>query len=359
MIKSVTFQIPLRFFSPSLVLAGLPCVKLVDEIIPEVGTIEMEKGFYDNEDFELLLGDILNDSKADNNSCGGYDDKSVSSISSQSAKISEPSVVNKPAGRKYTQERKKRRIDVVDPNGSVMEFSCTMPFPRILKTDFRRSYANMYTNVMNSGDFSLVFGFFDTFCIPSVSNTICRSFKINNEVKTFSVQRIGLLDCIIYWYYNLYAVPDATMFLTDSVIITDSSSDESRVSANYTFRATKIYDTPVELICNPFNDNEKLRDAIATKTSESRKRLEVNKNQRRAAALQESIERKEWMRFIIDSVSSTFKSFKLKADPHPIHALGSFTLHLDSQFRITQLDIKSGGDPNQYCNYGTSGTKNG
>lgn len=308
----------------------------------------MEVGYYDNADFQSLLVDILNDDKSVSSNDGNANPRSISSLSSTSSDRSEALVSCNAPKKKYHYplERKKRKIDVMGSDGSVVEFEYQLPLPRILKSDIRRSYATMYINVMNSGDFPLVFGFFDTFCTPTFTNVISRSFKINGEIKTFTVQRNGLLECIIYWYYNMYSVPDATMYLTDAVIVSDDCCSNSKVVANYTFHATKIYDTPVELLCN-FKASEELRDVVRVEASESYKKLKGCGGG--VDSMQEAVDRSEWMKRITDSVNTTFKNFKLKADPHPIYALGSFTMQLDDQNRITSMEIKSRGDPS-LCN---------
>ena len=40
--------------------------------------------------------------------------------------------------------------------------------PRILRNDFRRQFANMCTNVFNSGDYRIVMEYINTYCAPDV-----------------------------------------------------------------------------------------------------------------------------------------------------------------------------------------------
>ena len=43
--------------------------------------------------------------------------------------------------------------------------------PRLLVFDIRKCYNKMLQNVLNSGDFALLYGFLDLFCGPSIRHT--------------------------------------------------------------------------------------------------------------------------------------------------------------------------------------------
>ena len=142
----------------------------------------------------------------------------------------------------------------------------------------------------------------------------------------------------------MYAVPDATTSLIESAIVSSDSGD-SRITSKYAFRATKIYDTPAEMVCNPLNPNELAKTLLANRTEERSN----NCLSRKRSLAQESLERSEWLLTINAAMCELFKSFKLKADPHPIYAHGSFTMYLDSQFRITCMTIESSTDLTGIC----------
>src|SRR5205814_63544 len=47
--------------------------------------------------------------------------------------------------------------------------------PKIMKSDIRNAYPAMLANVLNTGDFSLMFGFMDTFFVPNIVQTSKKS----------------------------------------------------------------------------------------------------------------------------------------------------------------------------------------
>ena len=288
---------------------------------------------YSHTYFDTLLADILSDDQVC--SCENLSFGCVSTL-----------CVKK---YKYSMMRKKQKIDVVESDGTLVPFEFSLRLPRILKTDIRRSYANMFVNVMNSGNFHLVFGFFDTFFIPSFTSKISRSFGKGNSIM-HSVVTTGLFETVLYWYYNLQSVPDSALSLNESSIMSDRS-DYSQVEAHITFTATKIYDIPVETICYPLRDDNTDRNMIDMQYEENRAQLKMNG--KRSLVSEDIADRAEWLRLVSTIVNKSFNSFKLLEIPQSIRSTGKFSMYLDGQFRIMRMELETRSDPSKHYNAGS------
>jgi hypothetical protein len=112
--------------------------------------------------------------------------------------------------------------------------------PHAMRYDIRRSYAAMFTNVINAMDFRLLYGFLDTYF---AHNFIQENHKHDiNTNKKMNVAVTGIVASAKFWYNITQTTPDAVISLHDTEIHLSSDPRESRVISNFSFRATQIYD---------------------------------------------------------------------------------------------------------------------
>eukprot|EP00981_Chlorochromonas_danica_P007156 scaffold1593_cov170-Ochromonas_danica.AAC.1 len=132
----------------------------------------------------------------------------------------------------------KRRIRRVNNN----------PFPRILKSDIRRSLAAMYVNVMNSGDMEMVGSFFRTFCVGHCDaiftvndNILCRGempFRLSHEGLSSLEKHMQALS----------AIPDMIVSLEKSSIQHSLHESGSKVIMKVLKRWTIVNETIVDFL---------------------------------------------------------------------------------------------------------------
>lgn len=257
-------------------------------------------------DFDLLFDDLS--SVVDYTSC--EDKSSVSSIEPEKNRNVKVNL------RKTKYQNKKRKIDVVTDAGDVVKFEAGFPRPRIVRTDIRRSYSTMYTSVFNSGDFGLIFGFFDTFCSPSFAYTMTKENLIGKETTQFSFIRQGIASCAQFWLFHTLTSPDAAMTLLDTNVITTDSDDSSKIVSRFSFKATKIFD------CSPIFKDEMI-EACGTKCSPAYSEQDKQ-------CIKNSIE---------STVSSLVKTLSLRPQPLPLESTGELILHLDNEKRLTKIEL--------------------
>lgn len=165
--------------------------------------------------------------------------------------------------------KKSRKIVVSVPNSFIsVEFEACFPRPRVVRTDIRRSYANMFTNALNSANFPLLYGFFDTFCNRSYSHSITRQLNKAGH-SPYTYQRKGVLSCAQFWFLHMLLMPDTVSVLTNAVVISPEDSLESRIECSYSLRATKIYDGGLLLLndeCGCFEDGVDTMEAVLRST---------------------------------------------------------------------------------------------
>lgn len=256
----------------------------------------------DSLEFEQLLDDLTSiDNTSGDESSLALSDSSYSLLKVSSTKIKH---VNK-----------KRKIDVLTDNGALVTFEAGFPRPRVIRTDIRRSYANMYINTMNSGDFTQLFGFMDTFCNPHFNHSVKRQFTLNSQLQTCSFQRSGVAACAQFWCYNFVTIPDATLYLTDTTIISCDEDNTSKIVAHYVFKATKIFD------CSPIW-REVISDEIQQPRYSEESKISVMKD-------------------IVRDVECKVKDLTLRSNPLEVTSLGEFTIFLDEHKRMLRMEMSS------------------
>lgn len=114
------------------------------------------------------------------------------------------------------------------------------PFPRILKRDIRREYINMYANVMNSADCTLMARYVNRFFHPNVifSKTEFKYFSKDNKSIIYEARG----KQIIYNYFVLRVTnsPDFIIKMHDTQLRVDPKTNCSVITSHFTVHGTKI-----------------------------------------------------------------------------------------------------------------------
>lgn len=187
---------------------------------------------------------------------------------------------------------------VFSDNGSLFEFEATYHGPRVIKSDIRLSFANMFTNVMNSCDFPLLYGFFDVFCArPFEHNFIYPGPRCPKHFK-----RYGIADTAKFMGYSAFMLPDLVCHFDNAFIYSSDDGKGSRIQCNYVMEGTKIY-----------SEDKRDEDIQAVGSAQN----------------------------IYQSIAKNVQSFALLERPYRFKADGRWTFYLDEFKRIVRFEMEA------------------
>ena len=268
-------------------------------------------------DFDFLLEEL---SRAETSS----EEVTLSSCSSDSLSVS---------GGFST--KKQKTSDITDfTDESSIESDLPLVKPGILRSDIRRSYAAMLLNVFNALDLPMMYGFFDTFSIPTMENTFSRPDCFRPEGGRLTLKQSGFLDTIKFWWTSFACKSDAIVSMKECRIVSPTNSNASHIVITFNFKATILYDENTiskEMVCFE-HSNSLFLDASQITIGEAQKLVGNKRGKRNEAA-----EKAKTMRSIMSTVDSMVSRLSLRSDPLHIDTDGVITLNLDEHKRITQL----------------------
>jgi len=212
--------------------------------------------------------------------------------------------------------------------------------PRFLVQDIRKCYTKMFQNVMNSGDFPLLYGFLETYYASNPQHSTTKYIRGIPE-KIFTMNFYGLDEVAKYWYCIMNMSPDNILQLTDHTI----QHTSGKVMSNLHKDGTHIYQDPpfAASYYAPYvyidekygKDNMFVRDSRTndyiighTKHTDAED-LEVKTVERR----------KEVMRSIMESVDKVVCRLPLRSNPLNVHADGTLIISTDENKRITKMEL--------------------
>jgi len=262
--------------------------------------------YYDSVDFDLFLNDLENDVDVtdDSRSVSSDDVTSSEDFSKGSASPISCMVVAKP-------KRKRIRVRKALP---------AQPGPKVIKDDIRRSYSTMIANVLNSGDFSLIFGFLDTFLTPnavtmfkkSVKGSVCENHEHNIS---------GVISAAQQWFSSLTMAPDAIFSVKDSRVEYHSG----KITANMRFSATKLF------------DDESAMKAMTAMTIE----VDSQDDKRRHLGSSSDDGNGAIIKSLIRNVERIMRGLVPKSNPESFSIDGRFVLSTDDEKRITCMELRA------------------
>ena len=114
-------------------------------------------------------------------------------------------------------------------------------FPRLLKSDIRRNYAQMFTNVMNAYDGTLLRHFMMDYCVPTVQLLDFAPENIPYGLPPL-VHQIGMKNILKYWASNSVIIPDFVCQTQSVKLCVDPNTNRSRLVCKTLFQGTKVLD---------------------------------------------------------------------------------------------------------------------
>jgi len=294
-------------------------------------------------DFDLLLDDLCTD-----------DNTSFEDISSNEDNPATVEVVKCLPLLKVEQQGNTKTM-LFDDDGTIIQFQASYPKPRVVYADIRRSYANMFVNCMNSGDFPLMYGFLETFLAPDCRKIATKTFKNTTLVDSRISEQQGVIDISKHWYCRMSIVPDTMVKIKDLRIVSNSKSDETKILARFEMTGTKVLNEFKHqgYCCIHNNDTYNcptIRCAMqhfATNSSTSKyyslckpsinTSSAVTGNKRSRNFMNR--EKKECMREIMTTVEELVSNLSLREVPIPVQAEGDFIMIIDDQKRISRIEL--------------------
>lgn len=211
--------------------------------------------------------------------------------------------------------------------------------PRFLVQDIRKCYTKMFQNVMNSGDFNLLYGFLETYYASNPQHSTTKYIKGHAE-KVFTMNFFGMNEVAKYWYCIMNMSPDNILMLTDSTI----QHTTGKVMSNLHKEGTHIYVDPPQAASYyaPYIWVEEKYDKEHLYVRDSRTN-DIIVGRPDGREVEEDVHtverRKQVMRDIMSSVDNVVSHLPLRNPPQPVGADGTLVIHTDENKRITKMEL--------------------
>jgi hypothetical protein len=111
-----------------------------------------------------------------------------------------------------------------------------LPHIRILKKDIRRTYGEMFVNVVNLHDPALLRKFLHEFCVP-----LCR-FDFIPNIAVGRIRRIGLPEILFAMIQSQIKMPDGVSSLFNVSIHVPLLQPRSKIVGKLSFHGTRLYE---------------------------------------------------------------------------------------------------------------------
>ena len=225
-----------------------------------------------------------------------------------------PKIRRKFVGYDQSGNKKSKLFDV---DGQLVAFEARFPKPRVVYSDIRRSYATMFMNAMNSHDFPLLFGFLDTFCIPSAcyASTKATVFK---PART-SVES-GLFEMGRKLYARMQCAPDTVSRLEDTQIISYSGTKSIKIVAKFKAEYTELLDRPSDCRVERVKPLPDYSQEFVCPYATGKRKPPVN------GMMLDIMHRMD------------LRNLPVKAVPVPLKAVGEVVIFVDEWKRITRIE---------------------
>jgi len=215
--------------------------------------------------------------------------------------------------------------------------------PRIYTLDIRKCYAKMFVNVLNSGDFPLLYGFLDTYYVGTAHHVTTKYVKGHAE-KCFTMNFCGIEEVAKYWYCMVSLSPDTILKLTESTI----QHTTGKVICKIRKEGTHIYADPEGFTSyyapyvfveekytkeNLYIGDYNTRDIKVGRCKELEPEFYHNQEE------QTILEKTATIRSILKSVENVVGKLPLRSLPQTVGADCSLIIHTDENKRITKLEL--------------------
>ncbi len=121
----------------------------------------------------------------------------------------------------------------------------------------------MCANVFNANDFHLLYGMFNTYCVPTVNQVTFQLNALladNDQLTAIETHYLGVSNVAKFWYNLFQLGPDALVRVHDKQIFISPETNHSKITVKYQFTATKHFEinannTP-SVVDNTINKDE-------------------------------------------------------------------------------------------------------
>lgn len=226
--------------------------------------------------------------------------------------------------------------------------------PRLLVKDIRKIYSTMFVNVINSGDFALLYGFLDTYYDRNLAQYTITKYAPGGTEKLFSMNFYGLNEVGKYWYSILSVSPDNVVIPLDCVI----QPTTGKIICRFQKRATHLYVDPPgsagyyapyvfvdkkygkEIVCT--NDKKENDFVVGNVTDSSAASSPRSSASGSGSSSKEMTAKFNAIQEIMSSVDSVVKGLPLQSPPKNVVADGIFIISTDAHKRITKIEVRVG-----------------
>lgn len=195
--------------------------------------------------------------------------------------------------------------------------------PRLLLRDQRRFYVDMCASVFNSNDFHLLYGMFNTYAVPTVTQTTyqlhAKQPTESHPSSTVELQYNGIPAIAKFWYTLFQLGPDALVQITDKTIATSPDTKHSKIIAKYIFTATKHFEVDTN---NTNFDSTTSETYNNTPTSPKRRLVRTITNSNPEKTLQPKV-------------------LSILEEPFRITVEGRFIMYTDENKMIYKMEMES------------------
>jgi hypothetical protein len=130
----------------------------------------------------------------------------------------------------------------------------------MLQNDIRRLFSTMFTNVVNNNEFSLLSGFFNTYCHKDarfvLESPISQAIDHPHSPRFIDVSGADLTSQFLF--NRLQSFPDLTMTLGESRVLFSNTTRECVVISKFCMKGTKIHQVPPSSMIYTPDGGEKL-----------------------------------------------------------------------------------------------------
>lgn len=233
---------------------------------------------------------------------------------------------------------KKKRKDVVEGGDGKVKV------PRLLVKDVRKSYPAMIANVLNSGNFSMLYGFLDTFFDRNVQFTRINQSKDGTVNHTLNLN--NLIELAKFWYSIMRMSPDSVTRMTEPHI----QYTTGNIISNLEVESTFLYETPMGVgyfasyILLDERYGKEILYANDKRTNDfvvGRKYTTISDGNDVVGSCEGVMcpEKLQEMKEIQAAVDGIVDSLPLRENPERVTAKGTFVFSTDENRRITKVEV--------------------
>ncbi len=202
-----------------------------------------------------------------------------------------------------------------------------VPKLRIMKSDFRRRYIDMYNNVINYHDPELLYRFLTEFCTPN-----CQ-FIVRSDKGLPPPISHGIVDILRYITITAMQMPDHYQALTNVRIHVPFDQPGSRIICNLLFKGTELLELHHDQMKALFASQSLPSSDSSTSSSSDSSTNDFSANNDEGSIQSESSSK------LPSELIKAFKSLQFLPSDHPREfiAEGTFTIYLDDANRVEKF----------------------